>query len=319
MKTKTLFAILAGLFVVAVVSVGLLAANDDNPGRGRKPDKQNPVHATDIELVKKITIKGKPSWAQGGGGGKKKEVAATGALGTTVGTSGTRYAVVVGISDYPGTNNDLEYCDDDADVLYDALTTVYGFSDINITLLKDGFATSGAIITAIESIGASASEGDEVVFFFSGHGARGIADDGDKERIDEAIVAHDGTNIVPIWDGELADAFSEFATTRIIFIFDTCLAGGMAEDLEEPGRVIAMACGENGYSYEIQLDPEDPEIGNGEFTHYFVDLGIFQGNAHVEEHEYDEVTVEEAYDYAKANCTLDRPTISDEFENDLLP
>ena len=32
-----------------------------------------------------------------------------------------------------------------------------------------------------------------------------------------------------------------------------------------------------------------------------------------------DVVVEEAFDYAKANCRYSRPTISDGFEDDLLP
>ena len=306
MKTKILISFLVGVLVISVVSTGLLVAKPDNPGQGRKPDKQKPVPATDVELVKKMTLKGPPSWAQGGKG-KKKEGAATGILGEPV--TGERYAVVVGISEYPGEENDLNYCDDDATEMYTALTEVYDFTDV--TLLTDDFATREAILTAIGDIPTDAGE---VVFFFSGHGANGIAEDGDKERKDEAIVAHDGTDLVLIWDGELRDAFSGFATSRIIFIFDTCLAGGMKRDLEADGRVIAMASTENGLAYEI-----GGTVQNGEFSYYFVDLGMLQGEAHVAEHNYDDVTVEEAFDYAKANCAYDRPTIGDEFENDLLP
>jgi len=32
-----------------------------------------------------------------------------------------------------------------------------------------------------------------------------------------------------------------------------------------------------------------------------------------------DVTVEEAFDYARANCQMQKPTISDSFVNDLLP
>ena len=81
-----------------------------------------------------------------------------------------------------------------------------------------------------------------------------------------------------------------------------------------------MACGENGYSYENIV------WENGEFTYYFVQKGINGGLANV--HDYydsgttgisEQVTIEEAYDYAKANCEYDRPTVADEFNDDLLP
>ena len=301
-------ALIGSLFLPALV----YAAGPDNPGM---PDKQKPVPATNVQLVKKVTVRapGPPIIPPGQDKPKKKAGAATGILGSPV--SGSRYAVVVGISDYPGDANDLNYSDDDAREMANALTRSYGFTDV--TLLTDLDATREAILTAIDSIPADAGE---VVFFYSGHGMNGNAEDGDKERTDEAIVAHDTENLVPIWDGELRDAFSQFVTSRIIFIFDTCLAGGMKKDLEAPGRVIAMATTERGYAYESSL------WQNGEFSYYFVDLGMVQGKANT--HDYDgngifedpeQVTVEEAFDYAKANCSRDKPTIGDYFANDLLP
>jgi len=312
MKTKVLTAILVSLLLIPVVSSSkLIAAKPDSPEKGKKPDKRKPVPAADVELVKKITLKGRPPWA-GGGKPKKKKEAATGVLGELV--SGDKYAVVVGISDYPGSENDLNYCDDDALEMKTALTDVYGFTNVN--LLTDEGATRYAILTAIDNIPAGA---DEVVFFFSGHGMKGIADDGDKEKMDEAIVTHDSTQLVPIWDGELKDAFAGFATSRIILIFDTCLAGGMKKDLEASGRVRHGKHPERGLAYESS------EWQNGEFSYYFIDEGMLGGKANI--HDYDgddelaepqQVTVEEAFDYAKANCDSDRPTVGDSFEDDLL-
>jgi len=302
------------------------AADPDNPG---KPDKQKPVPATDVELVKKVTVKmpGPPIVPPGQDKKKKEKVVATGILGESV--SGSRYAIVVGISDYPGTANDLGYCDDDAEDMYFALIKSYDFRKNNIVKLVDKedtevsggtlVATREAILTAIEELSTKVDSSDEVVFFFSGHGMKGIADDWDKERMDEAVVAHDGTGFAPIWDGELKAAFSEFDTSRIIFVFDTCLAGGMKKDLEASGRVIAMATTEQGTAIESAA------LENGEFSYYFVDEGIFQGKANIHDYDKDEtlyeseqVTVEEAWDYAKANCDYDKPTIGDYFDNDLL-
>lgn len=303
---------IGALVITAILALSVVAyaRGPENPGRS---DRRRPVAATNIELVKKLTLKGRPPWA-GGGEGKKKVGAATGVLGDSV--SGSRYAVVVGISDYPGEAYDLGYSDDDAIEMKEVLTEVYGFDTNNVTLLTDLGATRSTIMEAIESIPA---EADEIVFFFSGHGAKGVADDGDKERIDEAIVSHDGENFVFIWDGELKAAFSEFNTSRIIFIFDTCLAGGMKKDLEEPGRVIAMAATEQGTAYEWDV------WENGEFSYYFVDLGTLQGKANIHDYDSDgevnepeQVTIEEAFDYAKSNCSYDSPTIGDSFDNDLL-
>jgi hypothetical protein len=300
---KVIGAILAAMLALVLITPAVLA----------KPNMDKPLPATDVTLVKKVTLHGKPG---GGGGGKPAKQAATGVLGEQLGTGANKYAILIGISNYPGTTNDLEYCDDDAQDIYNALTTLYGYSPSNIHLLLDMDASFTGILNAINDIKSKEVAGDEVVFFFSGHGTNGRADDGDKEKTDEAIVSHDGNpsgSLIAIWDGQLKDWFSDFNTSRIIFIFDSCLAGGMT-DLKADGRVINMACSENGVSYE------DDSWGNGQFTYYFVDQGMLGGAADT----YDniagvaDVTIEEAFDYAKANCRMQKPTISDSFSNDLL-
>jgi metacaspase-1 len=278
-----------------------------------KVDKHKPVIATDVELATKIMVeKGKPPTKPA----KPGASVATGILGTTV--EGNKYAIVVGISDYPGTSADLGYADDDAEDMYSALTTLYSFNQDNITKYVNLEATRDKILTAIESISNKATSADEVVFFFSGHGGRGKANDGDIEKIDECIWAHDGTSLVPIWDGELAAAFAGYTTSRIVFIFDSCYAGGMT-DLRAPGRVVAMATTETTLGYESAT------LGNGEFTYYLVDQGMLAGLADKYDHnangsllEPTDVTVEEGWDYAKANCQSNTPTISDSFDNDLM-
>ena len=298
---KLIVAILAAVLVLALLTPATLA----------KTDKDKPLPATNVELVKKVTLRGRPV-----GRGRPVRQAATGVLGTS--SSGDKYAIIVGISDYPGTANDLQYSDDDAQDIYNALTTLYGYSSDNIHLLLDMYASFTAIQDAIDDIKSKAVAGDEVVFFFSGHGANGKADDGDKERIDEAIVTHDGNpygSLIGIWDGQLKDWFADFNTSRIIFIFDSCLAGGMT-DLRATDRIINMACSERGVSYE------GGSWQNGQFTYFFVDQGMLDSQADIYDHDNNaittDVTIEEAFDYAKANCQMQKPTISDSFSNDLL-
>ena len=72
------------------------------------PDKYPAVQATDVEIVKKVTLKG----VAPRGGKTSPTAAATGTLGEPC--TGSKYAMVIGISDYPGSINDLDYCDDDA-------------------------------------------------------------------------------------------------------------------------------------------------------------------------------------------------------------
>jgi hypothetical protein len=318
--------------LVAVLALTLVA-----PTALAKPDTGKPLPATDVELVKKVTLHGKP-----GGGGRPAPEAATGVLGQPV--SGNKYAIVIGISDYPATANDLSYCDEDASDMNTALISLYGYNPDNIIPLIDVEGTHSSTLNAsfynIENavnyikgrVAADPSGQDEVVFFFSGHGARGKftydnAQDKlqgvDSNGIDEAIVCHDGSQsgqLVYIWDGQLRDWFADFNTSRIIFIFDSCLAGGMT-DLAASGKVINMACSETGVSYESSSWGG----GHGQFTYYFVDQGMLSGlagkydyNGNTILYQPQDVSVEETFDYSKANCQWQTPTISDSFTNDLL-
>ncbi len=334
------------------------------------------VSATDIHLVKKVPFlpevgeasamgetKGNPHGTSLGKD-KTKEGAATGLLGSYSGTT-TKYAIVIGICNYPGTNHDLCTSDGDSLHMYEALTTLYGYNPDNIYLFKDmggvtgdfhvGLApknyatpTRDAIHDAITTIKNEANSGDEVTFFFSGHGSDGIADDGDNEKRDEAIVVWNNANdvndnIAYIWDGELRDWFSGFATKRINFVFDSCLAGGM-NDVAADGRVISMGTSETSVSYVYSSDLFNLRIeemkdvdndktfdGEGVFTHYFANEGMLRGKADIYNHGIDDgndatlgedVVVEEAFDYAKSiipsTWKRQKPTISDKFTNDLL-
>jgi len=284
-----------GNTVIITVSEGLTVTFIEQP-------LSKPLPATDVELVEKITIHGSKAQKT-----KPSQPATTGVLGALC--EGSKYAIIIGISDYPGAANDLEYCDDDARDMCTTLVKIYGYHESKITLLIDGEATRSDILNAITQL-SEAEPADEVVFFFSGHGTKGRASDGDGEAVGEAIVCCDGY----VWDGELRLSFSCFGTTRIVFIFDSCLAGGMT-DLVASGRIVAMATTESGIAYEGDV------WGNGQFTYYFVEEGMFLGLADRVDHDDDsstsDVTVEEAFDYARAHCLKQTPTMSDDFENDL--
>lgn len=325
---KIMFAILVAVLVLVLITPAALA----------KPNMDKPLPAIGVELVKKVTLGGKPV-----GGGKPAKGAATGVLGQPV--LGNKYAIVIGISDYPGTANDLSYCDEDARDMVSALTSLYGYNETNIISLIDDESTHSPtlnasfdnILNAVNTIKGRVARDlspgqDEVVFFFSGHGANGkfTYDDAqdrlqgvDSNGIDEAIVCHNGSQsgqVMYIWDGQLRDWFAGFKTQRIIFIFDSCLAGGMT-DLAASGRVINMACSETGLSYESSSWGG----GHGQFTYYFVDQGMISGRGGKYDYNGDgklyqpkDVSIEEAFDYAKANCRWQTPTISNSFSNDLL-
>lgn len=363
------------ILIVSTVIIGLtlslfgtvLVSQTASAERAQNSYRQapKPIPATNIKVVKKILLssavdetRGRPLSPPGQDKKKESEGAATGILGTEV--IGNKYAIVIGICDYPGITN-LDLCQSDGDSLhmYKALTELYGYKPENIRLLKDmggitgpildgavySIPTHGNIYNAIMDIKNYATSDDEVVFFFSGHGTSGVAKDNDNEDIDEGIVVWNteddiADNITYIWDGELRDWFSGFDTTRIIFIFDTCLAGGMNdladEEPSENGRVVVMSTEENKSAYVYSIAGEDVDgdrikDGEGVFSRLFVNKGMLQGLADVYDHEQgtnpdvlgEDVVVEEAFDYAKNNIPprlkrRQKPVISDNFDDDLL-
>ena len=298
MKKLLLGVLLVALLLLAISTPAVLAKSD-GPGQ---------VNATDVQIVKKVTLKGPAAR-----GGKTAPTAATGILGNL--TQGAKYAIVIGINDYPGSGSDLQYTVADADEMKYVLLNTYEF-DYVIELTNTN-ATRTAIYEAINTIKGVAESGDEVVFFFSGHGAKGKADDGDKNNVDQSIVVQEvvqGTlQFAFIWDGELVQWFSGFPTSRIIFVFDSCLSGGMSV-LKAPGRVVCMASTINSMS----LEGAAWGGGHGQFTYYFAEEGMGMKKADVRPQD-NKVTVEEAFDYANANCKSQTPTIADGFTNDLLP
>ena len=276
------------------------------------PNQYIPVKAANVEMVKKVTVKGATSKPA-----KGNSYAATGIIGEPLASGGTKYAIVIGINDYPGTSSDLQYAIADVNSVIDSLTNYYGFKTSNIIILKDVAASGTNIMNAINDMKTNLKAGDELVFYYSGHGAKGRAADGDSNNADQSIVVcnDDHSNFQYIWDGTLKEWFTGFKTNRIIFGFDSCLSGGMTV-LKESGRVVNMGCTSTGYSYE----GSQWGGGHGQFTYYFIVEGLGKmGQSPADIRPLDQkVSVEEAFDYTKANCVQQTPTIADGFDKDLI-
>jgi hypothetical protein len=134
-----------------------------------------------------------------------------GAPSTPAPGTGTRRAVVVGISDYQHIN-DLQLCDDDARAIRDMLQS----DGWTVTILQDSQGTKSGIISAIQ---AAVNGATDFVFAFSGHGTR-----------------YGSTGYLCTYDGQDASGFlseSELAgalgaggaNVRIGVFLDSCHAG----------------------------------------------------------------------------------------------
>lgn len=84
------------------------------------------------------------------------------------------FALIIGISDYPGTDNDLRYCDDDAYDVRAFIKSRYHVLDANIITLIDSAATKIAIQSAINTISSQMDANDVLLFSYSGHGSASL-------------------------------------------------------------------------------------------------------------------------------------------------
>jgi Caspase domain len=180
-----------------------------------------------------------------------------------------KWAVVIGIADYQGSQNDLLYPDDDAQDMYNYLLSK-GYPSSHIKLLTNRKATASAIISAIDWMNSQETQAtSECVFFYSGHGTTYDGyNDGDNEYTDECIVSY---NLYIILDGQLRQMFDTFSSQKIAFIFDSCFSGGM-NDLETTGRIIDTACAENELSWD-----GNQAMSNGVYTYYYMQ-GVYAYN-----------------------------------------
>ena len=157
---------------------------------------------------------------------------------------GAKYALVIGISDYAGTTNDLTYCDDDA---VDWRNYLQG-QGYTVTTLLNLAATKSAIEAAVANLASLSIAGNEIAFAYSGHGSRGN------------MVTTDLYYISSAWFGGM---FTSVGSTKMSFNFDACQIGAFGTALTKVGRVIALASDTKKYSYDGTA-----AMANGVFTYY---------------------------------------------------
>jgi len=102
-------------------------------------------------------------------------------------------ALLVGINNYPGYENDLRGCLNDVTNVQDILVKHFGFDPAGIRTLADSRATKAAIVDSLSSLVAKCSAGDVLVFHYSGHGSQVRDLDGDEldDGKDEILCPYD--------------------------------------------------------------------------------------------------------------------------------
>ncbi|MEM9080869.1 MAG: caspase family protein [Verrucomicrobiota bacterium] len=140
-------------------------------------------------------------------------------------------AFLVGINDYPNPADRLEGCVNDV-FLVSSVLQECGFPANHIRVLLDERATTPNILTRIEWLLEDARPGDQLVFYFSGHGARSPKYNADMaiEGYEERLVTHDfdWSDETGITDQMINGLYSQLPYgVHLTFIFDCCHSGGM--------------------------------------------------------------------------------------------
>ncbi len=159
------------------------------------------------------------------------------------------YAVIVGISDYSGSINDLEFCDDDAQEFKELLLGKYGFKESNVYLLTDSDANLTNLENVLQEVNETAGPDDLLVFWFSGHGSS------------NNLVLYDSS----LYDKSLRNMLDLNVSARAIFV-DMCYAESLfseGDDLKNLGNSVVLASSDkNGLAYE------DSSFQNGVFSYF---------------------------------------------------
>jgi len=205
--------------------------------------------------------------------------------------SKAKYALVIGISNYAGTANDLNYCDDDA-TDWEAYLKGKGYT---VTKLLDLSATKTAIESAVNTLASRSIAGSEIFFVYSGHGSKGN------------MITTDMYYLSYTW---LKSKFSTAKSTKMGFTFDACQIGAFKTALAATGRVVAVASGTSTYSYD-----GDSTMKNGVFTYYQM-VGWGSYNYFEGDNSY---ACTQMIAWGKAHGVKCTPSFDDKYTGNLLP
>jgi len=140
-------------------------------------------------------------------------------------------ALCIGINDYPGTQNDLRGCVNDANDWAAEL----GRRGFAVTKILDAQATKARMSTAIGDLIGTARGGDTLVVTYSGHGTWVPDSSGDEpDGRDEGLCPYDIGSNGPLLDDQIGTLLrSAVAGVRILLISDSCHSGSVIRGRED--------------------------------------------------------------------------------------
>lgn len=150
-----------------------------------------------------------------------------------------RRALLIGIDEYPklALSAQLKGAVADTALMYDTLTTRFGFPPENVRVLTNSQARRDSILAAMDQLVADTGPEDAVVIQYSGHGSQVPDREGDEPSgWDQTIVPYDsgrnGAEVRDITDDEIYSRLLDLTakTGNITLLFDCCHSGTMSRD-----------------------------------------------------------------------------------------
>lgn len=208
-------------------------------------------------------------------------------------TNSHNYVIMVGVENYPGAINDLDYTIDDVNDLKQSLKDSARWANTTFVSITDNDATKAIIQVYFNFATGQVDAGGTFLFFFSGHGTN----DGNTGYLVtyDGITAGGGTiagNMIS--EGELESWLALFpASSKKIVIIDACHSGSLIGKSLPPNskiKFLRMPASKMTFKKDFLKDIntvsnlfamtasagdetsiEDPALQNSVFTYYLAE------------------------------------------------
>lgn len=137
-----------------------------------------------------------------------------------------KFALIVG-TNYKGSEiSPLALCEKDAEVMKQSIVKTGNFDAANVRVLLGNQVTRENLRSSIvEWLGRNVKEGDQVFFFFAGHG-QFMRDPAAKNGMRNYVIMFQRPHVS---DDELSEWFGKLRTKKAVIILDCCFSGGIAK------------------------------------------------------------------------------------------
>jgi hypothetical protein len=193
----------------------------DGANYGSTPTTLSPISTGSHTIVLKKTGFSDYSTSVSVSSGKTTSVSAT-LQSPGSGSSGVKYALLVGISKYKVSSNNIDGVQYDTPHMKDMLINDCEYSSSRITTLTDSRATKSAIKSALSQMSSKATSDDTFVFYFSGQGFSSS-----QETYIGPYDTKSTSYSNDISSSELKQLLDGFKCRNVLVIIDACESGGM--------------------------------------------------------------------------------------------